>query len=562
MSHAAPSSSLPMSDNNPILNNPYEEPRQHYATNLEGELDYARPMPGRRIFTPDIQTIPLPQQAQRDLLELNEVAAADHGNHLVNLLRREIAAWRAAQYPQTTRITRELLQFWFLNDERDFTQGLFFAQREAIETAIWLNEVAEKSNVGQHILRRLETEWRQVSDDALPRIALKMATGTGKTVVMAALIAYHYFNRLEYRNDTRFADNFLVITPGITIRDRLGVLRVDTRTGAEAEDYYYARYLVPKAWREKNLAPLNSKIVITNYHTFEPRTLQGNKRSPFDGKIGADGKKQEATEDPAQVIAHVLSHFKAGSRLLVINDEAHHCYLPRQDDRTAEAEPTKDENVRAAVWFNALVRLADRFKLRSIYDLSATPYYLTGSGYDPYTLFPWVVSDFGLIESIESGLVKIPFLPQWDDTPELDMPVLRNLYSTSKKSFPRPASAVCAPAPGNPAKNSAKLRPSCPTPSKPPSSSFTSITRRTSAAANTPSVPRAAPSLRWRTSRPFSSSSATTRPFRAKCSNTSPATSNRRMIKTPRPRWSPGSSTCSPTTTPPRSARARARRAF
>ena len=426
-----------MPDANPILNNPYEEPRQHYATNRAGELDYARPMPGRRIFTPDILTIPLPQQAQRDLMELNEVAAADHGNHLVNLLRREVAAWRAAQYPQTTRITRELLQFWFLNDERDFTQCLFFAQREAIETAIWLNEVAEKSNVGQHVLRRLETEWRQVSAAALPRIAFKMATGTGKTVVMGALIAYHYFNRLEYRNDPRFADNFLVITPGITIRDRLGVLRVYTRTGAEAADYYYVRYLVPKTWREKNLAPLNSKIVITNYHTFEPRTLQGNKRSPFDGKIGTDGKKQEATEDAAQVVARVLSHFKAGSRLLVINDEAHHCYLPRQDDRTAEGEPTKDENVRAAVWFTGLLRLAGRFKLRSIYDLSATPYYLTGSGYDPYSLFPWVVSDFGLIEAIESGLVKIPFLPQWDDTPELEMPVLRNLYEHVKDKLPK-----------------------------------------------------------------------------------------------------------------------------
>jgi len=164
-------------------------------------------------------------------MELNEVAAADHGSHVVNLLRREVGAWRQAKYPQTTRITRELLQFWFLNAERDATQSLFFAQREAIETAIWLNEVAEKSNVGQHILRQLD-ETRKVSaspENNLPRIAFKMATGSGKTVVMGALIAYHYFNRAEYRNDVRFADNFLLIAPGITIRDRLGVLRVDTR---------------------------------------------------------------------------------------------------------------------------------------------------------------------------------------------------------------------------------------------------------------------------------------------------------------------------------------------
>jgi type III restriction enzyme len=428
-----------MKQDNPILNNPYEEPRWHYSTNLQGELDYANPLPGRRVFTPDLQTIPVRQEAQADLLEFNEVATAAHGTHLVNLLRREIAAWRADSYPQTTRITRELLLFWFLNEERDFTLSLFFAQREAIETAIWLNEVAEKSNVGQHILRQLEGACKLGSSDPanqLARIAFKMATGTGKTVVMAALIAYHYFNRAEYRNDTRFADNFLIITPGITIRDRLGVLRVDTRTGAEAQDYYHVRYLVPKGWRTQ-LAQLNSKLVLTNYHAFELKTLQGNKRSPFDGKVGPDGKKQEAREAYPQMLSRLVGHFKAGSRLLVINDEAHHCYLPKEDDRTAEGEQTKEENVRASIWFNGLVRLAERFKVRSIYDLSATPYYLTGSGYDPYSLFPWVVTDFGLIESIESGLVKIPFLPQWDDTPELKMPVLRNLYEHIKERLPK-----------------------------------------------------------------------------------------------------------------------------
>lgn len=145
-----------MAEDNPILNNPYEEPAWHYATNLEGELDYSRPVKGRRIFRPEVQTIPVRQGLQGELMELNELAAEKHESHIVNLLRREVGAWRLAKYPQTTRITRELLQFWFLNPERDATQSLFFAQREAIETAIWLNEVAEKSNVGQHVLRQLE----------------------------------------------------------------------------------------------------------------------------------------------------------------------------------------------------------------------------------------------------------------------------------------------------------------------------------------------------------------------------------------------------------------------
>jgi len=122
-----------MADENPILNNPYEEPNWHYATNLQGELDYARPVKGRRFFTPEVQTIPVRQGAQSDLMELNDLATDEHSKHNVNLLRREVSSWRHAKYPQTIRITRELLQFWFLNPERDMTQSLFFAQREAIK---------------------------------------------------------------------------------------------------------------------------------------------------------------------------------------------------------------------------------------------------------------------------------------------------------------------------------------------------------------------------------------------------------------------------------------------
>lgn len=423
---------------NPILNNPYAEPGRHYATNVAGELDYARPVSGRRLFTPEVQSIPVQQGKQGDIFGFNEVASAQYGTHLVNLLRREVGQWRADRYPNTTRITRELLQFWFLNEERDWTQTLFFAQREAVETAIWLNEVAERSNPGTHILRELDRARGVSADPAhcLPRVAFKMATGTGKTVVMAALIAYHYFNRQEYHGDPRFADNVLVVTPGITIRDRLAVLRVDTQGGIEATDYYHVRHLVPRTWRPL-LAGLNSRLVITNFHAFEPRTLQGNKRSPFDGKPGPGGVKREAREDHSQVLGRLLGQFRAGSRLLVLNDEAHHCYQPREDTRKAEGENTQEENVRAAVWFTGLVRLAERFKIRSVYDLSATPYYLTGSGYPPYSLFPWVVTDFGLIEAIESGLVKIPFLPTRDDTQEIKLPVLRNLYEHVRDELPK-----------------------------------------------------------------------------------------------------------------------------
>ena len=426
-----------MPGENPILNNPYEEPLFHYATNLAGELDYSVVKSGRRIFTPDVQSIPVRAGAQKDLFEINETAGL-YGDELVNLVRREIAVWRGARYPNTTRVTRELLEYWFLDPTRE--NRLFFAQREAIESAVWLNEVAERSNPGQHILARLGQAQHVNGDEAanLPRVAFKMATGAGKTVVMAALIVYHFCNRQEYRNDVRFADNFLAVAPGITIRDRLGVLCVQRETSTEGlGDYYSERLLVPYSMR-KDFASLNAHIAITNFQAFQPRTLQGNKRSPLDGKIGADGEKTEAVEDYAQVIKRLLPGFRAGSRLLVLNDEAHHCYLPKQgDQRKAEGENTEEENARAAVWFRGLVELSRRFKIRAVYDLSATPYYLTGSGYEPYSLFPWVVSDFGLTEAIESGLVKIPFLPTSDDTDKIEEPVLRNLYLHVREGLPK-----------------------------------------------------------------------------------------------------------------------------
>ncbi len=429
-----------MSATNPILNNPYKEPKLHYSTDADGSLNYQDIREGRRVFTTDIQVLPQRQGAQPSMFDVNEDRET-YGTHLINLTRNEVGKWRAEAYPNTTRVTKDLLEYWFLNSERHITQNLFFAQQEAVETAIWLNEVAERSNAGNHILNLLKQGQQTVSDNPenqLARIAFKMATGSGKTVVMATLLLYHYFNRQEYRSDTRFADYFLLVAPGITIKDRLGVLFVDTVTQNpnEINDYYRQRNLVPPKYKNI-LDGLNAKIIISNYHQFEPKILQGNKRSPFDGKIGEDGKKQEAKEDFAQVIKRVLSKFKTGSRLVVINDEAHHCYLPKEKGKNTEDDNSAEENNRAAVWFSGLREMAKRFQLKNVYDLSATPYYLNGSGHTAYAIFPWVVTDFGLIEAIESGLVKIPFLPESDNTQELTMPVLRNLYDHVRALLPR-----------------------------------------------------------------------------------------------------------------------------
>jgi len=427
-------------DEGPILNGPYDEPRFHFATAADGNLDYRDRRPGRRVFAPDTPQVPLGQQLQGSLYDINDLAA-NYRDYLVNQLREQLAAWRGTGYAGvTSRVTRDLLAFWFDNPERADHQRLFFAQREAVEAAIWLNEVAEKSNPGTHLLSQLRLAQESVGDPALtlPRIAFKMATGTGKTVVMACLVLYHYLNRTQQRHDPRYADYFLIVAPGVTIRDRLSVLRVDTQATAEhlSADYYGQRKLVPPAYAGL-MAGLNARLAITNFHGFEPRLIGGNKKSPLDGKLGPDGRKVEAREDEAGVLRRLLPGFKPGRRLLVLNDEAHHCYLPRAKGRDTDEEASATENERAAVWYSGVRAAARRWQIRAVYDLSATPYYLSGSGWPAYSYFPWVVSDFSLIEAIEAGLVKIPFLPVDDSAQHISEPVLRNLYEHCKELLPR-----------------------------------------------------------------------------------------------------------------------------
>ncbi len=438
-----------MNNDNPILNNPYEEPRYHYNVDINGNLDYGSILEGRRPYMGNIQITP--NRASQALFNAEDLENSDPDANFINGLRKEVKFWREKGYPMVTRITRELLNFWFNNPERQNFQKLFFCQREAVETAVYLNEVADREpNIGRNLLRQLDERRESVSnlwEDVLPRTAFKMATGTGKTVVMAMLILYHYLNKSEYHNDTRFADHFLLVAPGITIRDRLGVLMLDESAGSryDKKDYYHQRGLIPDQY-EKVLGGLNNAITITNYHQFEPKVYTGKKASPLDGKMvyrsGEGMVKQSDKEDFQSVLSRILGPGMKGKRFIVINDEAHHCYLPkekegrgRKDEETAEGE---EENKRAMVWYEGLRQMkALGYKLQHVYDLSATPYYLKGSGYAEYSLFPWVVTDFGLVEAIESGLVKIPFLPSMDDSHDLEEPKLRNIYEHIRGELPK-----------------------------------------------------------------------------------------------------------------------------
>ena len=437
-------------NDNPVLNNPYEEPKYYYDTDMNGNIDYQTIVSGRRPFGYDVNIVPNKSSA-RTLFSQEDFISTDPNAEFINTIRKEVKEWREAGYPKASRITKELLDYWFNNKERLTNLRLFFCQREAVETAVWLNEIAERDpNTGNFILNLLGERRHSVSDNdayVLPRTAFKMATGTGKTVVMAMLILYNYLNKRANPMDTHYADHFLICAPGITIRDRLGVLQIDHSNRAnnyERSDYYHQRGLIPQQF-EKELGGLNASITIVNFQQFLPRVFSGKHASPLDGKqkwVDGEMVTQKDKEDYSVMLNRILEKGVKGKRIVVINDEAHHCYLPKtnKDKNLSDDEKNdlKQENETAMVWYEGLRQMKLLgYKLQHVYDLSATPYYLKGSGYKEYSLFPWVVSDFGLVDAIESGLVKIPYLPDYDNTPDLDEPKLRNIYDYIKDKLPK-----------------------------------------------------------------------------------------------------------------------------
>ena len=437
-------------NDNPVLNNPYEEPKYYYDTDMNGNIDYATVINGRRPFGYDVNIVPK-KRGDQTIFSQEDFISVDPNAEFINGIRKEVKEWRESGYPKASRITKELLDFWFNNKERRANLRLFFCQREAVETAVWLNEIAERDpNTGTYILNLLGERRHTVSNDdafVLPRTAFKMATGTGKTVVMAMLILYNYLNKRANPMDTHYADHFLLCAPGITIRDRLSVLQLDysqRSNNFERTDYYHQRGLIPPQF-EKELGGLNSSITIVNYQQFLPRVFSGKHASPLDGKqkwVDGELVTQKDKEDYSVMLSRILEKGVKGKRIVIINDEAHHCYLPKQTKEKSltddEKSDLKQENEAAMVWYEGLRQMKLLgYKIQQVYDLSATPYYLKGSGYPEYSLFPWVASDFGLVDAIESGLVKIPFLPAYDNTTDLDEPKLRNIYECIKDKLPK-----------------------------------------------------------------------------------------------------------------------------
>lgn len=416
----------------PILNSAYFKPSRHWPIDEETkQISGDEPAEGRR---PSSYLTPIPGAKDPAKSQLS-LGVTDQEkierNRLINDIRTRVEVWREGSRPWdgVTPTTRKLLEHWNVVEGRE--RPLFFAQREAIETAVWLTEVAPKE--APHIVSELAQFGKAISA-GLPRIGHKMATGTGKTVVMALLIAWHTLNKARNPQDARFADQFLVVSPGITIRDRLRVLRPSREEG----NYYDEFHLVPASLRQD----LNRATVeIINYH----KLMKRQKESLSAGTKAVLGSHADNyVETGREMVSRVLRPFgRSKTEIVVINDEAHHCYQTKPDNveldpdvgrkgyRVVDDPPDPDGDSEAEeearVWHSGLEAIDDHRGIKTVYDLSATPFFIGGSGWPEGTLFQWVVSDFPLIEAVEAGMVKIPRVPVRDDVDEKD-PAFRALW--------------------------------------------------------------------------------------------------------------------------------------
>lgn len=412
---------------NPILNSPYAEPKAYWA--FAGNQITDVPHLGRRLST-SFMPIAAPARRQRNrALPLDDIPTLDlpAENELVNQIRVLVGSWRAKGRPGLSAASRELLEYWLRPNRQ---RRLYFAQVEAVETAMFLAEAADREGAGW-ILQALRTTARDVNR-GLYRTAFKLATGAGKTAVMAMIIAWQTLNRRSDPSRGIFSDCFLVVAPGITIRDRLLELRPDYPRST-----YKQLDLVPPE-RETDLGSAIVKII--SYHAFLPREEIATSKLSRQTLGRPDGFK----ESDAVVADRVCGEFGRRRNIVVLNDEAHHCYLERAAGQEEEADDLSgedrrdaaDQNEEARRWLLGLLAIDRKFSIRNVFDLSATPYYLKGSGHREGTIFPWVVSDFGLMDAIEAGLVKVPRLPVSDNADE-SLPKYRNLWPHIEADLPK-----------------------------------------------------------------------------------------------------------------------------
>ncbi len=459
-------SALPTVEN-PIINSAFEEPQFHWVIR-KGQAPEKRP--GRRDASYFFR-VPegaargkTKKEKQRELFE-SDKPGLEVEIQVANQIRERLKRWKERGYAGATPITQELLAMWNREDRRE---RLFFAQREAAEAVIFLTEGPQ--DLLQGLTEQIPRDEpgpasKEKGYRAFVRYALKMATGTGKTTVMAMLAAWSILNRLYRSDDDRFTDTVLVVCPNVTIRDRLREL--DPLLGEQS--LYATREVVPA-----HLLPdlRRGDVIVTNWHHLalqEMKSVNGinakvvKRGVPVTRTVTKtiDGEKVETQEtqylesDRANV-QRVLGNRRGRSpTLMVMNDEAHHAY--RRGDVADEVVLDKemaDRNDReATVWIDGLDRInkvlggkTARNGIRLCVDLSATPFYIQGSGNEVGKPYPWIVSDFGLLDAIEAGMVKIPMLPSADMTGD-ERPAYFNIWRWVQAQLLKEGNPAGEPAP-------------------------------------------------------------------------------------------------------------------
>ena len=428
----------------PILNSPYACPTRHHALNKEGQPLDEPPAQGRRrseLITPVPRAKKTKKTTQASLVlpdaaDLTTAEQEYNPTPIINEIRGHVATWRAIPNPKdwgVTPATARLLQHW--RSHAFEGPKPFFCQIEAVETAIWLAEVARSSPRYAHIRAHIREANKQANPD-LSRIALKMATGSGKTTVMAMMIAWQAVNAVRAPASRLFSRGFLIVTPGITIKDRLRVLQPN-----DPENYYRTRELVPA-----DMLPDidRAKIVITNYHAFQRReTMDISKvgRSLLQGRGDAPVTLETEGQMLNRSMNELMGFSGSNGGIVVINDEAHHCYREKPGDPEVltgeDLQEAKRNREAARLWISGLEAAGRKLGIVTVYDLSATPFFLRGSGYTEGTLFPWTCSDFSLMDAIESGIVKLPRIPVADNMPNSETLTFRNLWDHIGKAMPK-----------------------------------------------------------------------------------------------------------------------------
>lgn len=329
---------------------------------------------------------------------------------LVARIREDVAAWRDSDYQGASATSRALLEWWFKTEHRleqiGDTQSAFryyFAQREAVESVIWLYDVRGVRD--KFDLMRFDASGSvsaSLFDEAWPRFVVKMATGAGKTKVLSLLIAWSYFHKL-YEKDSPLARNFLLIAPNIIVLDRL-------RTDFDGLKIFFNDPVLPdngyagQNWRDDFQLALHiqddvrvvrpvGNLFLTNIHRVylgdvrEPSLEDEDLRDYFLSPFGERpvGKTTDSNTDLGEIVREI-------DELAVFNDEAHHIH----DSRLAWFQSIQDIHHRL---------LQKDLKLALQVDVTATPRHESGA------IFVQTVSDYPLVEAIAQNVVKHPVLP-------------------------------------------------------------------------------------------------------------------------------------------------------